>query len=485
MTHPSIVRTVTADSMAELRRRRDEPSRADLVELRLDGVPDVDVEAALAGRRSPVIVTCRPVWEGGRFDGSEDERRRILERAMALGAEYVDVEWRAGFDSVIRARGGAGVVVSLHDFDGVPRDLAARYAAMRATGASVVKLAVTARRLADCLLLADLGYDAAGDRTVLIAMGTPGVPTRVLPSRFGSCWTYGGDAAPGQVDVGTLVDGYRVRQQSSSTAIYGLLGSPLAHSVSPAMHNAFFAAARLDAVYLPLEAESIDDFLAFACDARVALRGASITAPFKVGATAFVAEIDAVAASAGAVNTVRRDAHGWIGTNTDVPALLSTLPPALDVASSRVAVLGAGGAARAVVVALRGRGARPTVYSRRTQADGSFDSAGTPLLSGLPPRGSWDVLVNATPVGTYPATDDTPIPLSLLNEGLVYDLVYNPPVTRLQREARGAGCAVIGGLEMLVRQAELQAEFWTGLGPPAGVMRRAAVAALGPRRSQS
>ena len=133
--------TVTAPTTAELRRKRDEVTGADMVELRLDTVSDPDVAGALEGRRLPAIVTCRPEWEGGHFRGSEEERRAILREALALGAEYVDVEWRANFDDVIASTAGRRVVLSNHDFDGVPSDLAARAAAMRATGAEIIKLA--------------------------------------------------------------------------------------------------------------------------------------------------------------------------------------------------------------------------------------------------------------------------------------------------------------------------------------------------------
>src|SRR4030088_2828965 len=117
MPKPLLCVTVTAPTMAELRRQRDEVVDADLVELRLDSVSDPSVAGALAGRRRPVIVTCRPTWEGGRFAGSEEERRRILADALALGAEYVDIEWRARFDELLAQSGGRRVVLSSHDFD--------------------------------------------------------------------------------------------------------------------------------------------------------------------------------------------------------------------------------------------------------------------------------------------------------------------------------------------------------------------------------
>src|SRR5262249_11068949 len=138
MSKPLLCVTVTAETTAELRAGRDAVVDADLVELRLAPGRDPAPAAALDGRRRPVIVTCRPTWEGGLFAGSEEERKRILADALALGAEYVDIEWRAGFDDLIAQTGGRRIIISSHDFDGVPADLAARIPAMRTTGAAVV-----------------------------------------------------------------------------------------------------------------------------------------------------------------------------------------------------------------------------------------------------------------------------------------------------------------------------------------------------------
>src|SRR5690349_21191386 len=203
-----VVETVTAESMADLVARRDGADAADIVELRLDGVRDLDVARALAGRRSPAIVTCRPTWEGGRFDGAEDERLRILAQAAALGAEYVDVEWRADRRTLPPAL-TSRLVLSHHDFTGVPADLADRVRAMRAEGAAAVKVAVTAERVGDCEVLRRA---VAGDgKFVAIAMGAAGRVTRAWPAWTGSCWMYGGSAAPGQISTRDLIQTYRVR----------------------------------------------------------------------------------------------------------------------------------------------------------------------------------------------------------------------------------------------------------------------------------
>ena len=264
---PLLTASLEAETTAALRARRDAvDSAVDLVELRLDSVEDPDARQALAGRQRRVIVTCRPTWEGGRFKGSEEERHRILADALAAGADYVDVEWRAGFADLVGTRGGRGIVLSMHDFNGVPSDLASRCRAMRATGAEVVKLAVRAHALGDLLPLLQLGRSASpSERLALVGMGPAGQASRLLAAHFGSCWSYGGErVAPGQISVARMLQEFRFQAVSAASHVYGVVGAPIGHSVSPAMHNAAFAAAGIDAVYVPLEAADVDDFLTFA-----------------------------------------------------------------------------------------------------------------------------------------------------------------------------------------------------------------------------
>jgi 3-dehydroquinate dehydratase/shikimate dehydrogenase len=483
--------TVTADTTAELRAARDRVVGADLVELRLDTVRDPDVAGAIADRRGPVIVTCRARWEGGAFAGSEDERKAILREALDQDAEYVDIEWRAGFEDVIAMTGGRRVVLSSHDFEGMPDDLVDRAQAMRGTGAEVVKIAAKTTALSDCLKFLD--PEVAGGRhgkSVLIGMGESGLATRVLAARFGSAWTYAGALGQvGQIDAATLLGRYRFNSITPATAIYGVVGSPVGHSVSPAMHNAALAAAGIDAVYLPLLARDANDFLDFADG--LGLAGASITIPFKVALAERATGIDEMARQIGAINTVKRRPHGWDGRNTDADGFLQPLRDReVALSGSRAAILGAGGSARAVAVALASAGAQVTVYARdAARADAlaaSVTAAAEGTLAGSvgaaawpPARGAWDLLVNCTPVGMHPKSADTPLEASQLTPGaIVYDLVYNPGTTRLLREAHTAGCRVIGGLDMLVAQAVAQFTWWTGVPPSAEVMRAAALERL-------
>ena len=478
---PLLCVTVTAATTAELRQKRDAVRDADLLELRLDSVADPNVAAALDGRRRPVIVTCRPAWEGGGFKGSEEERKRILADALALGAEYVDLEWRAQFNDLIARTGGKRIVLSAHDFHAVPIDLTSRVHAMRSTGAEVVKIAAATTSLSDCIPLLDLGsgHSGGGDQgLVVIGMGPFGFATRVLAARFGSRWTYAGALDDiGQVSAHALLHAYHFRSISESTAIYGVAGGSVAHSVSPSMHNAAFRAARIDAVYLPFPAADAEDFHRFA--RALGISGASVTIPLKVALLTYVDEAYSVARRIGAINTIRVENGRWLGDNTDAAGFLEPLLDRVAPAGLRVAIVGAGGAARAVLVALASTGCTMRVHARnRAQAEEVAALAPATVGPWPPEPGSWDLLVNCTPIGLFPRVDDTPVPKEQLTGRYVYDLIYNPPATRLLRDATALGCLTIGGLDMLVAQARGQFHWWTGLKPQAGVMRDAALARL-------
>jgi 3-dehydroquinate dehydratase / shikimate dehydrogenase len=480
MSMPLLCVTVTAPTMAELRRRRDDVAEADLVELRLDTVCDPDVAGALSGRRRPVVVTCRPEWEGGRFQGSEDERRRILAEALRLGAEYVDIESRANFTDLLRVTSGRRVVLSYHDFQGVPDNLPELVSSMRSTGAELVKVAVQARTLSDCVPLLELGVRAQEEPgLILIGMGPCGLATRVLAGRFGSRWTYAGSQQQlGQISATALVGEYRFRGLRDHSALYGVVGSPISHSISPAMHNAAFSALDLDAVYLPFPAVTADDFVTFA--RALGVKGASVTIPHKVTMIDRVDQVDDVARRVGAINTVRVDEGRWLGTNTDVQGFLNPLVARVALGGLRVSILGSGGAARAVAVALVSQGCRVRVHGRSLEHAERVAALTSTQAAPFPPEpGTWDLLVNCTPVGMYPNVNETPMDASQLTGQCVYDLIYNPMDTQLLRDAARAGCQTIGGLEMLVAQAHEQFEWWTGVRPPAGVMQEAARTRLG------
>jgi len=469
--------TVTGATMRELLAARDAATAADMVELRLDGVRDVDVAGALRGRRMPAVVTCRAAWEGGRFDGSEDERRAMLRQALEAGAEFVDVEWRAGFDDVI-AVDPRRAVVSFHDFTGIPAGLDDRVAAMRRTGAGTIKLAYAAHRLSDTLPLRAIGEEGGA---VVVGMGEPGVPSRLLAARYGSRWTFAGQAvAPGQMPAARMRHTFRFGTIGPRTRLFGVVSRTAMHSLSPVMHNAAFAAAGLDAVYVPLTTDDFGDFLAYA--GAMGFEGASVTIPFKLDALEAAAVKEPIAAAVGAANTLRRQGAGWAATNTDVDGFLAPLEDLAPnaIVGMRASVLGAGGSARAVVAALVARGVRVTVHARRVAQAADVAAAFGAAAASMPPaRGSWDLLVNCTPLGGGNRRQESPMAGEPLDGRAVYDLTYGDGDSALIADARQAGCVVLDGLPMLIAQAERQFEWWTGQRPATGVMRAAALQALG------
>jgi 3-dehydroquinate dehydratase/shikimate dehydrogenase len=353
---------------------------------------------------------------------------------------------------------------------------------MRATGAEVVKIAVTAHRLSDCVVLRDIAKAVDGP-IVVIAMGEAGLITRVLPQRFGSQWTYAGNAiAPGQIPAARMRDQFGFRRLNAETALYGVIGRPIAHSLSPAMHNAAFCGAGVNAVYLPLAAADYADFLEFADAMGVA--GASVTSPFKIDAFERADDRDDVASRMQSANTLKRDGSRWLARNTDAEGFIAPLADAMGpraLRGGRATILGAGGSARTVARALAAAGMHVTVSARRREQAQAVAGLTDATVGAWPPTpGSWDLLVNTTPVGTGKSGEhDSPLPSDFAFDGhLVYDLVYNPPQTRLLRDASRNGCRTLGGLEMLVAQAQAQFEWWTGRRPSARVMRAAAIEQL-------
>lgn len=478
MHTPALVATVVASDMASLLDGRDSADHADMVELRLDGVADVDAREALAGRTRPAIATCRAAWEGGRFDGAEEERERILVEALQAGAEFVDVEWQAPFRDRMLARDPARVVVSRHWFDAVPRDLADVAREMRRSGAAVVKLAVPASRLADSLPLLALGRLAGPrERLALIAMGPAGVVTRILAARVGSCWTYAGDlAAVGQVELSRLAGEFRFHLLNRHTRVFGVVGRSVAHAPVIPLHNAAFEAEGLDAVCVPFDAQDFNDFMSVteAFEVEGVVVGPSIAREAWARASA----LDPEARRTQTVTSLRREDVGmWAGRNTTVPAFLSALAGA-ELGGKRVSILGSGSAARAAACAMGSRGARVTVHARHEASARRVAGLIDGDVGAWPPiAASWDVLVNATPVGSWPDVEASPV--DAVAGELVCDAVCSPAETRLVRDARAQGCRVIDGATLLVAQAAADFTWWTGLDAPTPAMVRASARTLG------
>jgi 3-dehydroquinate dehydratase / shikimate dehydrogenase len=474
---------------------------ADLIEIRLDCLDPQELETAPARLASisknssvPLILTLRPAEEGGKRELGPDERRTFWQR-IAVEKALLDIELNLLKAVEPGAIDWSCVICSHHDFSSVLRDLNEIYNEMVQTPARILKLAVHASDVTDCLAVFDLLKRARADRRemIAIAMGAAGVITRVLGPLYGSYLTYGSltslsGTAPGQVTARELRNTYRIDEIDEQTQIVGLVGLPTSHSISPHIHNSAFVTAGLNAVYLPFEVRDLAAFMKRMVhpgsrELDWQLRGLSVTAPHKLAVIDYLDWIDPEAKEIGAVNTIVVTEEGLRGYNTDAAGLLS---PLLERLSSLVdlncAVIGAGGAARTAAWALRQQGAQVKIFARqpdqaRALAD-SLDVAWGELQAVQ--FGNFDLVVNATPVGTFGHLQNQTIVTrdQLRGARLLYDLVYNPRETQLMREAKAAGCDALGGLAMLVAQAMEQFRLWTGRAAPVASMRTAAEKAL-------
>jgi 3-dehydroquinate dehydratase/shikimate dehydrogenase len=460
-----------------------------LVELRLDYLQgEVQVKRLLKDRPGPVIVTCRRKSDGGRWEHSEEARLRLLRTAIVEGADYIDLEDDVA--ATVPRYGATKRIVSHHDFAKTPADLTLLHKRLASMNADVVKIATMANHPTDNLRMLQMVH-ASKVPTVGLCMGDIGVPTRILGGRAGSPFTYATfneerALAPGQIGWRQMREMYRYDSITPATRIYGVVADPVAHSLSPVVHNAALAAAGIDAVYLPFRvpAEQIDEFISAA--SRWPLSGLSVTIPHKETVLRHATQVDELVKSIGAANTLSFSGGGISAANTDATAAVESLMAALqgEEASSGDAskgvktalVLGAGGAARAVSFGLKQRGIEVTLASRTLdRAKKIAAEVGCKAVDwAARHRMPYDCVVNATPLGMHPNVDESPYEKEHLRPYMVvFDTVYNPENTLLIKEARSVGCRIVTGVEMFVRQASIQYRIWHGAEPPAQVMREA------------
>lgn len=478
---------------------------ADLVEYRVDTFFESggDVNAVTDGSPLPCIVTCRPSWEGGHFEG--DDRLRIDLFSTLSAASTVDVEAKAivalpGLrDGLAPSPEARRVIYSSHDFDGRPADLTRRVMYMADDDrCTISKIAWHARSLRDNLEAFELLAERSKPM-IALCMGEAGLPSRVLAKKFGGFLTFVGlndesVTAPGQVGVATMKSLYRWDAINADTAVYGVIGHPVGHSMSPAIMNGGFDAANHNGVYLPMpippEYEHFKATVGSWLDYKpLDFRGASVTIPHKANLMRFVAErggeVEPLAQKIGAANTlVVHDDGSLFACNTDYAALLDSVCAARSIERDgldglRVAILGAGGAARAAVAGFTAHGCDVTVYNRTLEKArnlaNTFGATAAALESFM---GDCDVLINCTPVGMHPNIDASPIEIqkkvsdTFFENTVVFDTIYNPIETKLLRDAQSHGASTISGVEMFVRQAARQFELWTGQDAPTELFDR-------------
>jgi len=482
-----VVAASTAREMARVLRRALRRVRA--VELRLDYLRNSRERKALLAilasmhPKTTLIATCRSRRGGGLFGGSPGSQQQILQAAVRAGCQWCDIEiealagWPMG--RIKRDLSPARILLSYHDFRATPKRPEAAARRLERKGADAIKVTTHCRTVQDGIRLLDIAQRKRN--RVVVPMGEIGTPARILALREGSALAYAAvenATAPGQTSLDDLLTMYRADHLTRRTRIYGVIGDPVAHSLSPLMQNAAFHARRIDAVYLPFRVIELRDFVE--AIRRLGLSGFSITLPHKKKILRHLNDCDPLASAIGAVNTVVVRPGGKLyGYNTDYVGVLRAIERRVRLHGSRVLLLGAGGAARAAAFALARAGAIVSIWARREQHAIELAAAvgGEAIPRNSLRREFFDAIVNCTPIGLRPG-DGSPISESEMNCRIVMDMIYRPRVTRFLQLARMRRIETITGVNMFVAQGAAQWEIWTGLRAPEKVMRGAVETAL-------
>ncbi|HWX92804.1 MAG TPA: shikimate dehydrogenase [Terriglobales bacterium] len=498
---PRVCLAVTGSDPSELLEKaeglvRDNP----FLEFRLDYLPRPGLALPKIKRffelnpHAVVIATCRRANNGGKFKGTVASQLDLLAKAAGAGCQLVDVELQTATkcrpEQLQKLRTRAALILSFHDFHATKK-LDVTLEKMCGRPADFFKIVSTATTLYDNVVMMRL-LEKESDRHSLVGlcMGEQGIISRVLGVRAGSAFTFasvspGEQTAPGQVTAQDLRSVYRIEQVDAATRVYGVVGDPVSHSLSPAIMNTALRRENVNAVYLALHAKTLKDLLA--CVRDIPIHGLSITMPYKQAILEHLDNTDSHTTKIGACNTVVRAQDGKLyGFNTDTAGVVRPLEQRITLEGARILVLGAGGAARAAVFGLKERGCEVFILNRsaapaqKLARQAKARSVKRPDLRKL----SFDVIINATPVGMA-NTRESPLNENEINARYVFDMIYDPAETRLMKMAKERGAQVIPGIEMFVQQAARQFEIWTGKPAPWDDMLRVVTIALQERAAKA
>ncbi|XP_050225733.1 bifunctional 3-dehydroquinate dehydratase/shikimate dehydrogenase, chloroplastic-like [Mercurialis annua] len=475
---------------------------ADIVEIRVDFLDNFncrqDLEVLIKQSVLPTLVTYRPKWEGGQYDGDESKRQEALHLAMELGSDFIDVELKVAHEFFNSIQGNkpekTKIIVSSHNYGNTPsvEEIGNLVAMIQATGADIVKIATTALDITDNARMFQVLVHSQVPMIGLV-MAERGLMSRILAAKYGAFLTFGSIeagvvSAPGQPTITDLLDIYNFRQIGADTKVHGMIGNPIGHSKSPRLYNPAFKSVGFDGIYLPLLVDNVANYIS--TYSSTDFIGYSYTTPHEEAGLKCCDEVDPVAEAVGAINCmVRRPTDGrLLGYNVDYLGAICAIEEALrecndtpasvsPLAGKLFVVMGAGGTGKALAYGGYKKGARVVVANR------SFDKAKeiASKVGGIamtlaelkdfhPEEGM--ILANTTSVGMQPRIDDTPLPKEALNHySLVFDAVYTPKLTRLLREAQECGVITVYGAEMLINRAFVQFEKFTGLPAPKQIMR--------------
>jgi 3-dehydroquinate dehydratase/shikimate dehydrogenase len=490
---------------------------ADMLELRTDYLANLNIGRlkALIGQaktaKLPTIVTCRDKAQGGTGDWDTDLRSEILVEAVTAGVDFVDCEYnnfagQAGqkLRAAMAQNHKTRLILSAHNFDG-PYDnkqIARIYDEItQAYPEAIPKIVYTADHINDCFAALDLMKNSDRD-AIVIAMGNQGIITRILAKKFRAFLTFASidenaATAQGQITIQHFKKLYRWDAINPETEVFGVIGSPIAHSISPAVFNACFQDSAINAIYIPIllkgQKPQFNEFMRNILDRPwLGFGGFSVTIPHKAHALDYVNAagdfVEPLAENIGAVNTLKVGFGAILsGYNTDYAGAMDALLAALEIDRHQmhdvsVTIVGAGGVARAVVAGLADVGAKITIYNRTVQKAKALSAEFACKYAGLDelPNMQAQVLINCTSIGMTPDIDASPVPQTCLSSNMaVFDTVYNPLKTKLLLQAEQAGAKTINGAEMFISQAIAQYKLFIGEQPKEETIRKTVYDSLG------
>jgi 3-dehydroquinate dehydratase/shikimate dehydrogenase len=476
-----------------------------LAELRLDFLRRApELHRLLPDRPTATLLTVRRKQDGGLWTDSEENRLLLLRSAITQQPEFIDLE--VDIADKIPRYGKTRRIISYHNIGGMPDNIESLHKEMLSKDPDVIKIAVNPKTIAEMFRFiafvreknaeakkngTKLAGDGNGIRVVGICMGETGKASRILAKKFGMPFTYSTFSesrviAPGLMVYKEMLDLYHYEQTDADTKVFGIIGNPIGHSLSPLIHNKSFVEQKINAVYVPfpLDSEQVADFVEYA--PQWDIEGISVTIPHKVTVMKSLTKMDPAVSKIGACNTVVFKNGEKLGYNTDYLAAVSSIEIAMDgspqdtpgiLEKKNALVLGAGGAGMALVYGLKKRGAIVTVTDiNKTRADELAQTMDIEVVdwdSRMSMKPAPEVIANCTPIGMHPNVEQTPFERSDFQRGTaVFDAVYNPENTLFLKNAASRGCTVISGVEMFVGQACLQFKFFTGEKASASFMRK-------------
>jgi 3-dehydroquinate dehydratase/shikimate dehydrogenase len=473
---------------------------ADLAELRVDCLDPnerflIRRFPGLAGM--PVILTIRRDMDGGNFTSGEGARISLLSKGLAFAEAdrrrnfaYVDLEEDLKVPSLEEAARtfGTRIIRSFHNLRGVDENLVSRIRGLSHVGDELVKAAVSPQSTEDVLRVFRAGKELKSQDKILVCIGGYGAASRILAERFGSRLSYVSalaeqdlpPGAPGQMDAKELAELYRFRSITQKTGVYGVVGYPLTATGSPLFFNTVFGLEETDAVYVPFPADSIDAFMTLA--AELDLSGFSVTVPYKETVLPCLTRKSPEVTAIGACNTVVRSGEGWTGANTDTLGFSDSLLEFIgkkNFRGKKLTIIGAGGAARAVAAEVYRLGGKALILNRTILRARNLAAPYKFLWGGLDNQGVEmmdkysDIIIQTSSAGMDGAEIRDPLAAyTFSGREAVMDLIYQPEYTPFLKRAGAAGCRVLNGFDMLVRQARYQYTHFMGKDFPARLMSR-------------